>query len=264
MSVHVEGRPDLTLQAKRSVFKNALEAGRSRFFKNWAANMMRPDHPGLALALGESLVRTPRKVLALTAHPDDLEFFAGGTLRRMALSGSQIHAVVLSDGEKRGNWTDLADQRRREQHHAGRLQGYTTITFMGLPDFGLPEDPRLETAVVRAWDAIRPQLVFAFDPKELIPDMANRDHKALGRTVMDLARKKFCTGTQVYFYGTNHPDVLVDITSVMPDKLRAAKAHQSQMVYLDELETDQAFELLAEISAGNSSCRYAEGLYHLM
>lgn len=264
MSVHVEARPDLTLRAKRSIFGTALRVGAISWMKAWAATTMQPHHPGLARALGESLVLTPRKVLALTAHPDDLEFFAGGTLRRMALAGSQIHAVVLTDGEKRGNWTNLGAQRQREQHDAARLQGYASISFTGLADFGLPEDPRLEPAVARAWDEIAPDLVFAFDPKELIPNMANRDHKALGRTVMDLARRKLVTGVQVYFYGTNHPNVLVDITPVMPDKLRAAKSHQSQMVYLSEAETDHVFQLLAEISAGQSGCRYAEGLYHLM
>lgn len=264
MSVHLGARPDLTLAAKRSVFSRALRMGRSSLVKRWAGAMMQPDHPRLALALGESLVLTPRKVLALTAHPDDLEFFAGGTLRRMALAGSQIHAVVLTDGEKRGNWTDLAAQRRKEQREAGQLQGYESISFAGLPDFGLPEDPRLETAVARAWDQLAPDLVLAFDPKELIPNMANRDHKALGRTVMDLARKKLTTGVQVYFYGTNHPNVLVDISSVMVDKLRAAKSHRSQMVYLDEQETDQTFQLLAEISANNCGCQYAEALYQLI
>lgn len=264
MSVHVDARPDVTLAAKRGIFSTMLRTGRSPFVRRLAERMIRPDSPQLALALGESLVLTPRKVMALTAHPDDLEFFAGGTLRRMALAGSQIHAVVLSDGEKRGNWRNLGGQRRREQQEAGRLQGYATITFMGLPDFGLPEDPRLEPAVSRAWAEIGPELVLAFDPKELVPQIANRDHKALGRTVMDLARKKLCTGVQVYFYGTNHPDLLVDITSVMDHKVRATMAHQSQMVYLDDRETDQAFRLMAEISAAGCGCRYAEALYHLM
>lgn len=260
----VRAKPDPTLSAKRLLFEGMLQLGRQAWVERMAARFIAPDHPGLALAQGELLVRSPRRVLALTAHPDDLEFFCGGTLRRMALAGSRIAAVVLSDGEKRGNWRDLAQKRQDEQRHAARLQGYESVTFLGLPDFGLPEDPRLELLVTRAWDQVAPEVVLAFDPKELVPQMANRDHKALGRTVMDLARARYFSGTQVWFYGTHLPDALVDITPVMPDKLAAVKAHQTQMVYLSEPETNSAMELMGRIMAGRSGVTYAEALYRLM
>ena len=263
MGTRVSARPDLTLSFKRGLFSALYRSARCPWLQGVFARQMAPDSPALALALGESLVQTPRRVLALTAHPDDLEFFAGGTLRRMALAGSQIFAVVMNDGEKRGNWKDLGGQRRSEQELAARLQGYQSVTFMGLPDFGLPEEPRLEPLVTRAWDQVAPEVVFAFDPKELLPQTANRDHKALGRTVMDLARARMHTGAQVYFYGTHHPDVLVEITAVMDAKLRAVKAHQSQMVFLDEAETDGTMRLMARLAAGKSACELAEPLYRL-
>lgn len=255
---------DGTLQIKRAVIQGLYQMSAQQWAERFMARYIAPDHPGLALAQGELLVRTPRRVLALTCHPDDLEFFCGGVLRRMALAGSRITAVVLSDGEKRGNWKELAEQRQSEQREAARLQGYESVTFLHLPDFGLPEDPRLEHVVTRAWDQVAPDVIVAFDPKELVPQMANRDHKALGRTVMDLARARLFGGTQVYFYGTHLPDVLVDITAVMADKIRAVKAHQSQMVYLSEEETDSAFRLMARIYAGQSGVAYAEGLYRLI
>ena len=264
MPERVRPRLDPSLRVKRTLFEGLLRAGRVPWVERMAARYTAPDHAGLALAQGELLVGAPRRVLALTAHPDDLEFFCGGTLRRMALAGSRITAVVLSDGEKRGNWRDLAQQRQEEQREAARLQGYESVTFLGLPDFGLPEDPRLEMVVTRAWDQIAPEIIFAFDPKELIPQIANRDHKALGRTVLDLARARLFTGAQVYFYGTYHPDVLVDITPVMADKRKAVKAHQSQMVYLSEEETDGAINLMGRIMAGQSDATYAESLYRLI
>jgi LmbE family N-acetylglucosaminyl deacetylase len=263
MGTKVSARPDRTLSFKRGMFSGLYRATDTPFMRGVLSRLMAPDSPALALTMGERLVNIPRRVLALTAHPDDLEFFAGGTLRRMALAGSQITAVVLSDGEKRGNWLNLAQQRQSEQETAAQMQGYHGVTFLGLPDFGLPEDPRLEHLVTRAWDQLAPEVVFAFDPKELVPRFANRDHKALGRTVMDVARARFHTGTQVYLYGTHHPTVLVEITSVLPDKLRAVKAHQSQMIYLDEAETDGMIKLMGRIAAGNATNRYAEPLYRL-
>lgn len=264
MSTRIRPRKDRTLGAKRAIYGTFYRIARLPLLERIAALRTAPEEARLALALGERLVRTPRRILALTAHPDDLEFFAGGTLRRMALAGSEIHAVVLSDGEKRGNWTDLGNQRRSEQEHAARILGYASTTYLGLADFGLPEDPRVEHLVNRAWETIAPEVVLAFDPKELLPNMANRDHKALGRTVMDLARKRLQYGAEIYFYGTQHPDVLVEITAVMPAKLEAVKAHQSQMVYLDEEETNGAIRLMGRIGAGNSGALYAEGLYRLI
>jgi LmbE family N-acetylglucosaminyl deacetylase len=264
MSTRVEAHPDRTLAAKRGLFSALARVADHRSVRALLSHYMAPDRPALALALGEGLVRAPRRVLALTAHPDDLEFFAGGTLHRMALAGSQIHAVVMTDGEKRGNWTDLGGRRRSEQQEAARFQGYHSVQFMGLPDFGLPEDPRLERLVARTWAEISPEVVFAFDPKELLPQTANRDHKALGRTVMDIARAKLHTGVQVYFYGTHHPDVLVDISMVMAEKLRAVKAHRSQMVYLDEQETDETIRSMGRMAAGAGGCAYAEPLYRLL
>lgn len=264
MPEHVKARPDRTLAAKRALFSTLYRVGDTRLIERLVAGYISPDHPDLAVAQGELLVGAPRRILALTAHPDDLEFFCGGTLRRMALAGSRITAIVLSDGEKRGNWEDLAQRRQSEQWTAARLQGYESVTFLGLPDFGLPEDPRLERAIARAWDHASPEVVFAFDPKELVPQMANRDHKALGRTVMDLARARFFSGAQVYFYGTHHPDVLVDITPVMEEKLKAVKAHRSQMVYLDEQETDGVMRLMGRMMAGRSRVEFAEALYRLM
>jgi LmbE family N-acetylglucosaminyl deacetylase len=264
MAEQVRANPDRTLAVKRTIFGGLYRLGRQPWVEAFTSRYIAPEHPPLALAQGELLVRSPRRVLALTAHPDDLEFFCGGTLRRMALAGSRITAVVLSDGEKRSNWKDLAQKRQQEQREAARLQGYESVTFLGLPDFGLPEDPRLELVVTRAWDQVAPEVIFAFDPKELVPQMANRDHKALGRTVMDLARARLSTGTAVYFYGTHLPDVLVDITPVLDDKVRAVKAHESQMVYLNDQETDGAVRLMGRIMAGRSGVTYAETIYRLI
>jgi len=260
----VSARPDLTLAIKRVIFSAFFRFASVPVVERLVARQIAPPYPDFALAQGEELVALPRRVLALTAHPDDLEFFAGGTLRRMALAGSRIHAVVMSDGEKRGNWSDLGGQRRSEQEAAARLQGYASVSYLGLPDFGLPEDPRLEHLVAREWDRLAPEVVFAFDPKELVPNMANRDHKALGRTVMDLARARLRTRVAVYFYGTRHPNLLVDIAPVLADKYRAVKAHQSQMVFLDEPETNGAIRLMARLAGGPASGVLAEPIYRLM
>lgn len=227
------------------------------------AASVKPRDPGLALLAGEELTSHPRRVLALTCHPDDLEFFAGGTLRRLALNGSDITAGVLSDGEKGGNRPALGEVRRAEMKRCAEVLGYRRVEFCGLTDYGLPEDPRLEREVSRLWEDLQPEVVLAFDPLELVPGMANRDHKALGRTVADLARRQVFQGVQVYFYGTRHPNVLVNISMVLGDKVRAVLSHQSQHIYLPRALYDDLVHFYGRVSAGGI-CHYAEGLYRLI
>lgn len=227
------------------------------------ARTLRPADPVLALEAGEELVSRPRRVLAITCHPDDLEFFAGGTLHRLARAGSDITAAVLTDGEKGGNRPDLGGVRRAEMEECARILGYRQVRFLGLTDYGLPEDPRLEPVLTALWDEARPEVVFAFDPMELVPGMANRDHKALGRAVGDLARRHVLDGTRVYFYGTRHPNVVVDIEPALDAKIRAVLAHQSQHIYLPESLYDNLVRYYAHVS-GAGICRHGESLYRLL
>ncbi len=244
--------------------RSLLALGKSMPVQSLLRMGLKAATPEAARLAGEELMNRRRRVLALTAHPDDLEFFAGGTLHRLAKSGSHVHVWVLSDGEKHGSYEHMGDVRRNEQRQAGRMQGFRTITFAGLPDFTLPEDPRVEVIVDKAWRSVRPDVVLAFDPQELVARMANRDHKALGRTVMDVARRYVHSGARVYFYGTRQPNVLVNLDRAMEAKLKAVSCHQSQLVYLSSSEYREAFMLMASAYATGARCQYAEGLYRLL
>lgn len=254
---------DLTLKLKRTLFASGFALARTPLGRRLAGRMVRATNPPLALQAGEEMLSRPWRILALTAHPDDLEFFAGGTLHRLVQGGSRVTAAVLTDGEKRGNRANLGQVRREEQLTAARLQGYDQVRFIGLTDFGLPEEPRLERAVADLWAEVHPELVLAFDPKEIVPGMANRDHKALGRTVVDLSRR-YLGRTRVYLYGTHSPNVLVDISPVIQAKEEVVLAHRSQMLLLTESGHRRAVRWWAEVAATGASCQYAEALYRLL
>ena len=72
----------------------------------------------------------PRSALAIGAHPDDVEFGAGGTLAKWAAAGCVVHHLVLTDGSK-GTWDASADtvalvaRRRDEQRAAAKALGAT-------------------------------------------------------------------------------------------------------------------------------------------
>ncbi|RYG35520.1 PIG-L family deacetylase, partial [bacterium] len=79
------------------------------------------------------------RILVVTAHPDDAEFYLGGTLPQLKASGAELSLVVCTDGDKSyyGPFTDVAYNRRvrrEEQTAAAKRWGATDIVYLGFPD----------------------------------------------------------------------------------------------------------------------------------
>jgi LmbE family N-acetylglucosaminyl deacetylase len=111
----------------------------------------------------------PRHVLAIGAHPDDIEFGCGGTLAKWARSDSVVHLVVLTDGSK-GSWDAGADlaalvvTRQSEQREAARALGAAAVHFLGEIDGELLATAELRAAVCRIIRELRPDTVLGHDP----------------------------------------------------------------------------------------------------
>lgn len=113
---------------------------------------------------------TPAVVLAIGAHPDDIEFGCGAALARWAAAGAAVHLAVLTDGSK-GAWDPHADLgelvrvRQREQHAAAAALGATgEVVFLGEPDGELESTMDLRAAVAEVVRRVRPQVVLGHDP----------------------------------------------------------------------------------------------------
>ncbi|MDP2872264.1 MAG: PIG-L deacetylase family protein [Bacillota bacterium] len=190
----------------------------------------RPPNSELAALHGLDLVRGPKRVLAITAHPDDLEIVAGGTLRLMSLAGSTIDVAVLTDGGRQDNARhDLGHVRQFEQDHAAAILGYARVHHLGLKDLSLSRIPELEDKIAAVWSRVKPQVALAFDPSFPEPYMVHPDHLAGGRAALNLARGDLGRDVLVFFYGTRETRVVVDITPVMHDKVQAVLCHRSQL-----------------------------------
>ncbi len=248
----------------KSVYTATLRGLRNPVAPRLFGLLARPGSSRAALAAGEWLVRRHRRVLALSAHADDLEFFCGGTLRRLHEAGAHVTAVILSDGEKGGNLRNLGDIRLSEEGRAAAVLGYDRLLFGHLPDYGFPQDPRLAPTIERAWDEVRPDLVLAFDPRGLEPGFVNKDHTTLGRVTIKVARRRLAGGARVCFYATRHPNVLVNIDAVEATKERAVLSHRSQLRFLPVGDYPNLTRLYGRIFAAWAPCRYAEPIYRLL
>ena len=99
-----------------------------------------PGQPPVAAPTFTHNLDAPSVVLAIGAHPDDIEFGCGGTLAKWAKTGTVIHHLVCTDGSK-GTWNPDADiaaliqDRQREQRAAATTLGATgTVNFLGYVD----------------------------------------------------------------------------------------------------------------------------------
>ncbi len=195
----------------------------------WSFSNRLGDDPQEALRAGRELLSS-RRVLVFVAHPDDAEWWIGGTLRRLVLSGALVRLVVASDGERGPNRVrakNLREVRRAEQRAAGEVLGYSDIVFWGLPDRGVAGDPRVLPLIRQEIESFLPDLVITFDPR--LPDLPylHPDHEGLGHRVYEVWAS-LPTKPRMVFFHTRRPNVAVDITEVIDEKINAFLKHRSQ------------------------------------
>ena len=130
----------------------------------------------------------PRRVLAVGAHSDDIEFGCGATLAKWADTGAEVHLLVATDGSK-GTWDHDADlaaliaQREDEQRDAAKILGAVDVRFLRRVDGELTNDAPTRAEVCAAIREVRPHVVLGHDPWQ--PYRLHPDHREAGMLVVD-------------------------------------------------------------------------------
>lgn len=131
---------------------------------------------------------TYERALVITAHPDDAEFIAGGTIAKLASMGIEVTLVVATSGDKGTRDINLRPQelaamREAEQRAAARVLGLHQCIFLGYPDGFLEEGPELRGHIVRLIRALRPDIIITWDGFR--EGFNHTDHRVIGRVVRD-------------------------------------------------------------------------------
>src|ERR1051326_390390 len=111
------------------------------------------------------------RVLVVVAHPDDAEFWIGGTIARWTEVSTDVAYCVLSDGDAGGFdpailRAQVPQIRRAEQTDAAALLGVRDVRFFGLGEGGIRRDDReLHVDLVRMIRQIKPQRVVTWSPE---------------------------------------------------------------------------------------------------
>src|SRR6185295_16342645 len=129
----------------------------------------------------------PQRVLAVGAHPDDIEFGCGATLAKWADAGAEVHLFVCTDGSK-GTWDATADlatlaaTREEEQLLAAKVLGIAGLRFLRRVDGELTNDEAARSALALAIRDLTPDVVLTHDP--WLPYRLHPDHQAAGHPVV--------------------------------------------------------------------------------
>ena len=200
--------------------------------------------------------RDVERVLAIVAHPDDVEFWVGGTVALWADEGIQVTYCVLTDGSGGGFDPDVPRReiphiRRAEQQQAAKLVGVNEVRFLGLDEQSLLDDRRgLHEDLVRVIRQVRPQRVVTWSPEWNWKRFrsSHPDHLATGAAALTAiypdAGNPFAlthlreaeglepwTVRETWLINSPEREVnhYVDITETFDRKVAAVRAHASQI-----------------------------------
>lgn len=197
---------------------------------------------------------SPQRILVILAHPDDPEFFCGGTIARWVLAGHQVSYCLLTCGDKGTSDREitadaLCTQRQSEQMAAAAVLGVHQVRFLDHPDGYLVPDLELRKEITRVIRKEQPDVLVTCDPTNLyVRDtyINHPDHRAAGQATLDAvfpaARDHLIfielwrdenlephIVREVWISLPQEANVSVDVTEHWQLKLRALLEHKSQI-----------------------------------
>jgi LmbE family N-acetylglucosaminyl deacetylase len=187
--------------------------------------------------------RRIRRALCIVAHPDDVEFYCGGTVLKMTSHGVIVDFVLATSGDKgtrdpSRSREHLARVREREQEAAAYILGTKRVAFLRHPDGELTESLELRGELVREIRASRPDVLLTFDP--FGGYRYHPDHRVVGRVALDAAWPSARDPlsypragpphetAEAWCFAGQQPNLEVDVTDVLEGKIESRLAHASQ------------------------------------
>lgn len=216
------------MKKKNIVFAAGIAAVSVTFIK-YKIHVKPVKDESQALHNGFELLNLKGKILVITPHPDDAEFFAGEVIKKIAGINKNVYMLDVTNGEKGTNIKDLASIRQKEQLIAAEKLGVNKPCFLCLPDMHLDKVKNLEKKIESYIRKIEPDVIITFDgiyPWRLIK---HPDHIAVGNAVTNILRRRMDKKTVIIYYATRKPNVIVDISSDLKEKVDILKTHKSQL-----------------------------------
>ena len=194
-----------------------------------------------------------RKFLVISPHPDDVDFSCAGTIAKLAKEGNTVEELIVSDGSKGSHKVGfggkkLVELRKKEQKNAGKVLGVKEVSFLGETDGRVENTESLRKKLVALVRQRKPNAVMCPEPFVFRLDRAgimHRDHRETGEAVFDavypaagnasffpeLLKKnsKPHSVQELWFWGSLKPNLVIDISKTIQQKIQALACHTSQI-----------------------------------
>jgi LmbE family N-acetylglucosaminyl deacetylase len=193
------------------------------------------------------------RILVISAHPDDVDFGAAGTIAGWTDAGIEVSYCIVTSGDAGGSdpsvsRADMVGIRQAEQTAAAKQVGVHDLHFLGYPDGQVEATIGLRRDLARVIRLLRPDRVVCPSPDRNYARMgvSHPDHRAVGSAALDAvypdSRNPFAfpelladeklepwTVREVWISGTSTPNHYVDITDTFARKIAALRSHVSQI-----------------------------------
>jgi len=227
-----------------------------------------------------------KKILVVLAHPDDPEFFCGGSIAHWTESGHHISYLLLTCGDKGASDSaidtkELCVDRHQEQRAAAAVLGVSDIYFLDYPDGYLIPDLKLRREITRFIRMLRPDILVTCDPRTLTVNdnrINHPDHRAAGQATLDAVFPasgnplffpelleeglKPHSPHEVWICGTQIPNICIDVTQYWEKKITALHEHRSQVG--DQLALDKRMRSRRTPDSTEEKPRYEESFQRII
>lgn len=161
-------------------------------------------------------------VLAVGAHPDDIELGCAGTLALHKSNGDKVYLLVLTKGESSGD----IEVREKECRRAAEILGVDGLFFGGLQDTRVHDGRKTIDVIEKIIDEVEPDIVYAPTSKD-----THQDHRNTGHATLSAGRR--CKMILLYEGASTQrdffPQVFVDIGKTFELKKKVIRAFGSQL-----------------------------------
>jgi len=156
-------------------------------------------------------------ILAIGAHPDDIEIGCAGTLIKYGDRGHNVFLLVMTGGGEGGAETT----RTGEQADSNKIMGVNHIFWGGYKDTHILVDKETISCIEDILSKVEPDFIFCH-----FPDDTHQDHRHLSLATQSAARN---THNVLFYEGPTtwgfNPQVFVDIGETLESKIKALEAH---------------------------------------
>ena len=196
---------------------------------------------------------SPWRALIVSAHPDDIEFAAAGTVAAWSDMGAEVTFCIVTDGASGTQDRDLMGERLRdlrleETRCSADILGAADVVWLGYPDGYVEYTLDLRRDLARVFRTYRPHRFMVMDPTPTIEDhfINHPDHRAIGQASLDVSMTAGTTPAhfpelleeglepwrglrEVWIMGPGDGPVKTDISATIDRKIESLLCHKSQV-----------------------------------